>query len=590
MIHNDILVYDSETDSTYSEKVNMKWFGAYSYKTKEYYLFDCCEREDDVVLEQIKKLIKDHKVLVGFNNKQFDNTIMERYGISFEYKVVVDLWEISAPKGNRGAGNHNKNKLSEMGIINLKNYKLKTIIETLKLDDKNKGDIDYKIFQKNKWTEEETKEIKKYLKQDIDITMKLFEWFVKQYDPIKHFLPKKSQNNFHQLTSSSASLGYKIICHQVGLEEEYEDKPKKKEGFLGAHEILNRKKKYKGNLISIDFASMYPHSLVMGNLFSVEDKGWNGNPYFKLKGYTENKTQGKIELVLKELMIERLKAKKSGDKIKSKAYKIIINAIYGLTGSPLFKSMFNETTAGNCTAMGRTIIKKLAKTLEEEEFEVIYGFTDSVYCRIPKESSEEELMEVVDRFIKEVKSKVPFPAETFKLEVEERIKFIWFNARKSYLYVKKNDEVFVTDNILNKNTPKATMNIFNEYMKPKIVKEFDIKFSEQELIKQLKIRLKDNPELAGENYKVADKKTYPSKTSPQFQISEAYGEGEHLLIPNLKGIGIGKAKSTKKKIGVRKCTIEEFKKNNLKVEDIDLNNLMNSLKPFITKTPQERLK
>jgi hypothetical protein len=43
-----------------------------------------------------------------------------------------------------------------------------------------------------------------------------------------------------------------------------------------------------------------------------------------------------------------------------------------------------------------------------------------------------------------------------------------------------------------------------------------------------------------------------SQTSLPAQISQKYGSGIHFLVPNTKGIGIGKGKSF--------CTLEEFEK------------------------------
>ncbi len=506
----DVLIYDIETDGLDIKKAKLKYFGCYSYIDNKYYLLDYNQKP------AIQRLLDRHRVFVGFNNKSYDNKILENNGYDIgEYSIIIDLWELSAPRGNRGYGEHNKNKLAEMGFTHLKNYKLKTVIEVLNLDKINKGDIDYNIFQKDKWTKEEIILIEKYTKQDIVLTKKLFEWFESQYDPLKKFLSEKGQRNYKHLNSSAASLGYQIVCHQTGMPVEWDDKTKRK-SFFGAHEIINRKKKYKGNLISIDFASMYPHCITMGNLFSIEESGWNGGDYFNLKGFIENKTQGKIEIVLRDLLEERLKAKKAGDKIKSKAYKIIINAIYGLSGSPLFKSMYNEFTPGNTTSMGRTIIKKLAKSLEEDDFEIIYGFTDSVYCVIPEQSNEEELMYVVDKFIEEVKSKVPFPADTFKLDVEKRMKFIWFNARKSYLYVEDNNNLHYTENILNKNTPKVIMKVFNEIIKPRIIKDLDVNFNKKELITSITGFLEKDIELSTEEYKVGSQDSYDYNTNIRY--------------------------------------------------------------------------
>ncbi len=59
-----------------------------------------------------------------------------------------------------------------------------------------------------------------------------------------------------------------------------------------------------------------------------------------------------------------------------------------------------------------------------------------------------------------------------------------------------------------------------------------------------------------------------------------YGEGRHFLIPNKKSIGVGKEKSTKKKVGIRHCTFKEFEGKNLTINDIDLKHLLRHLKPF----------
>jgi len=55
------------------------------------------------------------------------------------------------------------------------------------------------------------------------------------------------------------------------------------------------------------------------------------------------------------------------------------------------------------------------------------------------------------------------------------------------------------------------------------------------------------------------------------------------LIPNKKNIGIGKQKSNKKNVGIRHCTIEEFKDKGLGVDDVELKHLLTHLKPFYEK-------
>ena len=107
-------------------------------------------------------------------------------------------------------------------------------------------------------------------------------------------------------------------------------------------------------------------------------------------------------------------------------------------------------------------------------------------------------MYVVKKFIEEVKSKIPFPLDTFNMELETRMKFIWFVAKNCYLWVTDKDEVKYKSTLLNKNTPEVIMQVFNEYMKPKIVNELDVDFTEDILKKQIIKRLKDDISLGGE--------------------------------------------------------------------------------------------
>ena len=65
------------------------------------------------------------------------------------------------------------------------------------------------------------------------------------------------------------SLAYSVICHAAGLKLDYSDKPPTDDVKVeGGHQIFPRWNKVKGNIVSIDFASAYPHALIMANLYS----------------------------------------------------------------------------------------------------------------------------------------------------------------------------------------------------------------------------------------------------------------------------------------------------------------------------------
>ena len=569
MERNDILILDIETNSLDIDKAKLKWFGAYSYLDKEYYLLPYTK------MDEIKKLLTRHSVIIGFNQIEFDNPIIERetkIELSYNKKTNIDMLEVC------------RKRLVNMGI-EIKDFKLKTICETLKLDEFGKGDIDYKIFYKNKWNKEEIIEIKKYLKQDIILTKSLFEYIQKIFEPLRKYLSEKDKRKFVDVKSSVASLACSVISNIANIPIEWtKHKPEELERFSGGHHIESRIPMIKGNIVSIDFVSAYPHAIIMGNLLSPIEKGWNGNKYYNLKGIYDNKTQGKVELALKKIFLERLQAKQNKEKEKNLSYKIIINSFYGLIGNWSFKNFYNPTAAGDVTKIVRTWLKYLSSILEHYGYKILYGFTDNIYVLIPEDKTEDDLMIIVNKFINKIKDNISFPQDTFKLDIEKRIKFMWFVAKNCYLWVNNEDKVEYTSTLLNTNTPKIIMKVFNEYMSDKMIKELNINFTEEELTLKIKEFLKDDVLLSCEEYDVKNVKEYKVKTSLQHQISEKYGEGRHFLIPNTKGIGIGKSKSTKKKIGVRYCSLKEYKKNNLVIDDIDISKLIKWLKSFIEKT------
>lgn len=559
----DVIIYDIETSSLNVLEAKLKWFGAYSYKTKQYYIFNGKDKKE------IKDLLESHKVLVSFNGIEYDNPILENCcDVDFNYKVIIDLYYVS------------KKRLSNMGI-ETKTYKLDDIVRTLKLDEEGKGKIDYNIFQKDEWTIEEIVEIKKYLVQDINLTKKLLEWFFEQFKPLRAYLSQKDKDNYADIKASTASLAYRVICNIAGIPAEFSnDEDRVKHKIPGGHHIEPRKDRARGNIISVDFVSAYPHAIMQGNLFSKKEEGWSGDGYYHLSKMYDNTKLGKTESALRQIFMERLKAKKEKDRIKNIAYKICINAIYGLTGNSAFKSLYNPYTASDCTSIVRTWMKKLAKTLEVNGFFVLYGFTDSVMVEIPEGLNKKRLMKVCDVFVKDCQKHLPFPQDTFKLEIDKEMKFIWFVAKNCYLWIDKDNKIGYRSTLLDKNTPEIIMKLFNGYMTEKILREVDINFTEEELKKELINLVKDNLELSGELNSVKAANTYAVQSSIQYQIAETYGEGKHLLIPNTKGIGVGKAKTTKKSIGVRYCTLEDFKTNQLRVEDIDYNKMLEHLKPF----------
>lgn len=556
------VVLDIETDSADPEKANLKFFGGLDCESKVFTIFNFRQSKE------INEYLKKYKYIVGFNFKNFDKVVLERNGYNLNYKVIIDLYQALAPVGDSGFGIDNKDRLSKIDSgLTLKDYKLDTIIQALKLDTDGKIKIDYEIFKKYEWTTDELAEINKYVKQDLRLTDILFGWYSDIFKPLEPYLSKKDVKNYKHLTSSVGTLSYKLMCNTANLLEEYNDKniatdlKRSSVRVEGGHHIHFRKEIYKGKIVCKDFISHYPHILICYNLLSKD----------------------KVE-ALKKILSERLIAKSNHNKAKDLALKIPLNSIYGTLGNPSFKNMYDPSAAKECTRIGRELLKRYAMSLEIAGFDIVYGFTDSVYVGIPEGLTEKDLDLVTRDFIMRVKKEMPNPIDSFGISTDKVYKLVWGIKKKdnNYLAVEENNRITIKGGLFDVNIPKCIETLFNDYISKKIISDLNIDFTMEELLKKLFEILNFNPELAAEDYNVRDSESYKSKTSLQFQISTKYGSGLHSLIPNTKNIGVGRG------VGIRYCTVEEFIKNNLKAGDIHIKRMMRYLEPFysVEQSPQ----
>ena len=190
MMPENVLIYDIETathGASFQEldKHELRFFGAYSYLDKKHYLFDHHQKKE------IKMLISRHKFVVGYNNKHYDNIILEQEGIRFNYKIVIDLLKVIDQRQMSI-----KWKDSILGY-HLRDLSLDTVTRTLNLVDDStaKGDLDYTILNKEDFTNDEMHNIREYTIRDIDITAKLWEWCFDWFDSWGHSLNEKDQKN-----------------------------------------------------------------------------------------------------------------------------------------------------------------------------------------------------------------------------------------------------------------------------------------------------------------------------------------------------------------------------------------------------------
>jgi len=571
--NEDALIIDIETTGLDSEEDEVKLIGAYSTKTRCYYEI----KKDEIT--SLQQLTDAHYYLVGYNIEGFDLPFLHRLGLETSRNKIIDLYKAV------------KTRQPQIKAT-FENLKLATVCKVLEIGDKD--EIDLKILLKKENTKEEEEIISRYLKQDVRITKKLYDFLETIFNPFSEYLKEHDVKDKAYLFETTGKLVYKCICNLVGLKEEYSNV--KRDKYKGAYVTEPLGNYFEGNLYSLDFGSAYPNSFLMANLCTRANskkcdckgdckKTFSGNSMVKLNGTYCAVKQGKVETVIKKLykLRRELKLKKKNGVY---ALKILLNGMYGIFGSPLFKSVYNWDTASDCTLLARTWLKYARKILSEKGYKLIYSDTDSIYL-LDTFNNEEMLLKVRDKIVEDIKNSMPFPHDAFCLEIENRIKKIWFftdkhsnkGKKKHYVYITEEDDLIIKGlPVIKRNCSKVSKEIL-KVLKPEMIKKTEIKFPKKKIEGLVQDFLTKDISLAAMRFMVKSIDDYRrSPTGLYAQIAKRYGRGRHYLIKNLRK-GVGK--------GIRYCSIEEAK--GFKLSDLDLTSIYEELSPFIQEEERKDL-
>ena len=440
-IKEDTLIYDIETyvigGRPDSSKDRLRIFGCYSYKTKKVYLL--------TKIEDIQKMINNHKYLVGFNNQGtrkepgYDNPILKREGIKLDYKIIIDLRNIF--KKRAGAMMIKEGMLGDL----IMSYSLDFITKLLGLVDKKDGkkEINYDMFKKETWTADESKEIKEYTIRDIEVTKKLYEYVEEYFDSFKEFVNEEDVRKKRYLTSTIAGFAYNAICKAMGWNNQMSN-TMEKVSLKGGYVSYPAGEKFEGNIFCWDFRSLYPHITIQCNLFGrvkgvSSEERWTGGGMWKVDGAYNKEELSNVCKLFKKWYGDRLVYKKNNDK-REYSIKIILNTgSYGILNTPYYPKVFDATAGRDCPNIGRQWIKYARMVFIEAGYQMLYSDTDSIFIIDPF-NDKEKMLKVKDKVINDIKATVPFPqclAEGTKIKIDKGYKNI--------------EDINIGDNIINMN-------------------------------------------------------------------------------------------------------------------------------------------
>lgn len=605
----------------YVKAAECKWIGIYSYRSGRYHLMQVAGNE-----HRIKALLQSHDFIVGHNIEDFDfpivdnnklippDEMMEQQG--YDTPKRFTLIDTQIIMGQSVYLTRSGQKYKNRGVLMGYKFKKNSLAHMAEVMGLNalKGDIDYHIFIKDSWTDEEKEEIRKYLKADVQMTKEIFDKLWEYWLPFTEFLDDKNIRNLSWIRSSIASLTYKAACNSLGVVETYGDVMSEKEEVGGR--VIEPRVQEARNMYYCDVNSLYPHNYAQFNLFNeVEEKDitpdmkiWHGDELFKVEGYYDISEQHKMAEVVGERLKQRMYLKKH-DPTNPKVYalKIFLNSLYGAQRSAIFENIYTPNGGGDCCRIGQTIHRYMEQRLDDMGFDVIMGDTDGVGAvpRYEKHDNDAYVEQCLKTISDEIKSHAPFPLETFGIGIDFKAEYIMFpfslqpiqddegnnikkgnrlvkklkGKKKNYLYIRDDGKIKIMGMpIIKDNATQLGPMIFEKILTPLILSRRRAKFTTEEMdhIVDTVMKKPGAIDMVAQEYKVKKAESYKNPNQIQAQISKEYFNGDSGVINLIKNKKVGRVGKGKKY-----ATIEEIHDARLKLEDIDLEKLRNELEPFI---------
>lgn len=608
-----ILVLDIEADSLDTNQADVKVVGVWDNQSNKIrYIW----KEN---LDVLRKAIKKADFVITFNGKRYDfPVLMNDRNKLFKYESTfsrkhIDLYPIVKDRAALF-----KKKFQD-------GFGLDAVCKTLGLGEK-VSDFDYKILQKDEFTPEEKKEIEHYLHQDVTLTKDLYLFLEEFFEAFKEFLPQKSIDKKHYITVTTGSLAYKAVCHMAGLEEKYRESSEESdtESYKGGDVLGPYLPDARGEIRCVDFTSAYPHAYMQANLYthcmyrkSGECPNDGADPERCSYRYTGGTTRdghtlelfgayctkngmGVIERVIQKLFLMRLDAKAELKALRisikgisnpdnavlerisyldkyQQALKIVINTIYGISGSDRFIQVFDIDTAQDCTKICRFNLNYMHHRLKEEGYTLLYGDTDSAYILMPfpREPTEEERKELntklkatLTSIIETLKEIFPFPQNTFGIDIDDEIIYAQYfkdgeggYKKKKYILLQRNGKVQVKGlQVIRSDSSLLARAVWNEKVIEHIQTEKNAIVPRTQIEGWISELIEEDISLVGIEFKVRPFEYYKNPSQIQAQIAKELGEGRHFMVRTKGSIGIGK--------NVKYVHIDEAKNMDLNMIDV----------------------
>jgi DNA polymerase elongation subunit (family B) len=440
------------------------------FKTKEDYI-EFVDGEIEL-LNRFKEIIEKQKpdIVTGYYSDGFDFPyIIAR---AKKYKIDLDLGlDYSLLKPKRGKSD----SVQLTGIIHIDVFKFvkKSLGRSLDTDSYSLDNVSAEILGEKKieveienlakvWDKENEKleEFCKYNLKDADLTYRLCLRLLPNIEEMVKIvgLPIYDVNRmaFSQLVEWYIIKQTKDFNEIVLNKPHYEEiSERRQHRYKGAFVFEPKPGLYK-DIVVFDFRSLYPTIITSHNIGpSTLNCGCckvDGlfAPTEEKKYWFCSKKKGFLPVILEDLITRRMRIKEMmKDKkdvmleARSQSLKLLANAFYGYLGF-FGARWYCFECAESVTAYGRHYIHKVIDAAKEDDFEIIYGDTDSIFLNL-KDKEKEDALNFVERInmdlpgIMELEYEGFYPSGIFVSAKEGE-----FGAKKKYALIDEKGNIKIT--------------------------------------------------------------------------------------------------------------------------------------------------
>ncbi len=470
-----ILAYDIETDELEIGKGEILMISLVGenfkkvltwkkYQTKLNYVE--CFKDEAEMLESFVKYVKEYSpdILTGYFSDGFDLPYLRARAEKNKIRLNLGI-DNSQPKFSRGR--ILTGKINGIVHIDLLRFIRNAYSQYLKSETLSLNEVAGELLEERKLKFSPLEQVKlkkpnweKFFEYNLQDSVLVYKLIQKAWSDLLEITRIIQEPLFNISRNTMANNFEELIIHNLHKFNEIAEKHP-------THEEIGERRmrpKYEGafvfqpipglyeNICFFDFTSMYASVIVSYNLSrSTLTQKKNKTDLYQgeldRKKIYFTKEQGFVPELLKEIIIKRKQYKKEYNKnpnpitkARSNAYKLLANAAYGYQG--FFGARYYCVEAASSTAyFARKNLKQVMEQLKKQNFDLIYGDTDSIAFKLNKHTKKQTL-----QLLNKINKKLPGIME---LDLEDFYKRgIWvtkrtgeFGAKKKYALINEKNKI-----------------------------------------------------------------------------------------------------------------------------------------------------